>query len=65
MGSSVLAAYYPSWKIYKGCKPSDLRLDLLDYVCYAFIRYVIFNSNVYHSCTFQSKAILEFSLRVV
>ncbi|KAJ8118105.1 hypothetical protein OPT61_g841 [Boeremia exigua] len=31
MRDPVVAAYYPSWKIYKGCKPSDLRLDLLDY----------------------------------
>jgi GH18 family chitinase len=39
MASPVLTAYYPSWKIYKGYKPSDLRLDLLNYVCYAFARY--------------------------
>lgn len=34
----MVAAYYPSWKIYKGCKPSDLRIKLLTHVYYAFAR---------------------------
>lgn len=34
----VLGAYYPSWKIYKGSKPSDLRIDELTHVYYAFAR---------------------------
>lgn len=41
MATPILTAYYPSWKIYKGCKPSGLRLDLLDHVCYAFARYMV------------------------
>lgn len=34
----VLGAYYPSWKIYKGEKPSDLRIKELTHVYYAFAR---------------------------
>ena len=42
--SQILGVYYPSWKIYKGHKPSDLRLELLTHVYYAFARCGVFVS---------------------
>ncbi|SMY29793.1 unnamed protein product [Zymoseptoria tritici ST99CH_1A5] len=34
----VVGAYYPSWRIYRDRKPSDLRLASLTHVYYAFAR---------------------------
>jgi hypothetical protein len=59
MGTLVLDACYSSWKIYKGCKPSDLWLDMLSYVCYAFFRYVLSLGNLCRGCAFQSPGILD------
>lgn len=34
--SQIIGDYYPAWKVYRGRKPSELRLHLLTHVYYAF-----------------------------
>lgn len=34
---AINAAYYPSWRIYKQFAPSDLQVEHLTHVFYAFV----------------------------